>query len=49
MNNFIWSLFLQTGNIEAYLLLKQIENEQVDVNETTDTENGSVQPLQTEM
>jgi len=23
----IWNLFLQTGNVETYLLLKQLENE----------------------
>ena len=27
MNNIIWNLFLQTGNVETYLLLKQLENE----------------------
>lgn len=30
MNNLIWNLFLQTGNVETYLLLKQLENEQLD-------------------
>lgn len=27
MNNIIWNLFLQTGNVETYLLLKQLEKE----------------------
>jgi len=26
VNELIWALFKQTGNIETYLLLKQIEN-----------------------
>lgn len=26
----IWNLFLRTGNIETYLLLKQLENDQLD-------------------
>lgn len=27
MNEHMWKLFVQTGNVEAYLLLKQIEKE----------------------
>jgi hypothetical protein len=27
VNHLIWHLFLETGNIETYLLLKSIENE----------------------
>ena len=27
MNTLIWTLFVQTGNIETYLLLKHIEND----------------------
>lgn len=27
MNEIIWSLFVETGNVETYLLLKQLENE----------------------
>lgn len=29
MQQQIWELFFKTGNIETYLLLKQIENEQL--------------------
>lgn len=28
VTHIIWKLFYETGNIESYLLLKQIENEQ---------------------
>lgn len=27
MNELMWKLFLETGNVETYLLLKSIENE----------------------
>lgn len=27
MNKLMWKLFLETGNVETYLLLKSIENE----------------------
>lgn len=30
MKNIIWDLFYQTGNVETYLLLKQIESEQLE-------------------
>lgn len=30
MQEEIWNLFLRTGNIETYLLLKQLENDQLD-------------------
>lgn len=29
VNNLIWNLFYRTGNIETYLLLKELENEQL--------------------
>lgn len=29
MNNIVWKLFFKTGDIETYLLLKHIENEQL--------------------
>lgn len=28
MREFSWNLFLQTGNVHAYLLYKQIQNQQ---------------------
>lgn len=34
-----WQLFCQTGNIEAYLLLKELENG----TETHESQNASVQ------
>lgn len=27
VNNMIWNLFQKTGNVETYLLLKELENE----------------------
>lgn len=30
MQEEIWKLFLRTGNIETYLLLKQLENDQLE-------------------
>lgn len=30
MREEIWNLFLKTGNIETYLLLKQLETDQLD-------------------
>jgi len=42
----IWNLFLQTGNVETYLLLKQLENEQL---EEDNTENDEVVSFQTKM
>lgn len=49
MNNKIWELFLQTGNIETYLLLKQLENEQLDEHIKTNSENEDIVTLQTKM
>jgi len=46
VNNMIWNLFLQTGNVETYLLLKQLENEQL---EEDNTENDEVVSFQTKM
>ena len=46
MQEEIWNLFLKTGNIETYLLLKQLENDQLDEqlnNESKDDENISIQ------
>lgn len=28
VDNRMWNVFLQTGNVEAYLILKQLEEEQ---------------------
>jgi len=42
----IWNLFLQTGNIETYLLLKQLENEQL---EEKDVESEDIASFQTKM
>lgn len=30
MKNIIWDLFYETGNVDTYLLLKQLENEQLE-------------------
>ncbi|HLR70613.1 MAG TPA: YqzL family protein [Pseudogracilibacillus sp.] len=42
----IWHLFSQTGNIETYLLLKQLENEQL---EEKDVESEDIASFQTKM
>jgi len=42
----IWNLFLKTGNIETYLLLKQLENDQLDEqndNEYTSEESMTIE------
>lgn len=49
MKHIIWKLFLQTGNVETYLLLKQLENEQLDENQITDIENEEIASFQTKM
>ncbi|MFD2133576.1 YqzL family protein [Pseudogracilibacillus auburnensis] len=45
----IWNLFLQTGNVETYLLLKQLENEQLDERNNTETESEEIASFQTKM
>lgn len=45
MQEEIWNLFLKTGNIETYLLLKQLENNQLDEqndNESAEDESMSM-------
>jgi len=50
VNNMIWNLFLQTGNVETYLLLKQLENEQLDETLLTEyQEDEEIATLQTKM
>jgi len=46
VNNIIWNLFLQTGNVETYLLLKQLENEQTKEEEV---ESEDIASFQTKM
>lgn len=45
MREEVWNLFLQTGNIETYLLLKQLESDQLDKDEDDDNELKSADPL----
>ena len=43
MHDLIWNLFLKTGNIETYLLLKELENEQLQTSyEQTDESNNTI-------
>lgn len=50
MNNKIWDLFLKSGNVETYLLLKQLENEQIDENILSDLmEDEDIATMQTKM
>lgn len=48
MLDLTWKLFSQTGNIEAYLLLKELEKEK-SMRETRTSRNQSVSSLHTEM
>ncbi len=46
----IWNLFSKTGNVETYLLLKQLENEQLDENMLNDwIEDEDIATLNTKM
>lgn len=42
MDQLIWKLFIETGNIETYLLLKSIENEHSSVPESDMKEVGNI-------
>ncbi|MDQ0158657.1 YqzL family protein [Alkalibacillus salilacus] len=41
MFNIPWSLFEKTGNVEAYLLLKQLESNQSNQRALTSSQNAS--------
>ncbi|CDQ39625.1 MULTISPECIES: YqzL family protein [Virgibacillus] len=45
MIDLTWKLFSQTGNIETYLLMKELENERK--NEVTQHEGQKITPLDT--
>lgn len=47
MLDFTWKLFSETGNIETYLLLKEMENEQDADEDQRDFSNGD--SIRTEM
>ena len=49
MNDLIWNLFLQTGNIETYLLLKRIENEEISYFSKEESEDKVIASLQSKM
>lgn len=38
MLDFTWKLFLQTGNIDTYLLFKELEKENQEIPESQDSE-----------
>jgi hypothetical protein len=38
MLDFTWELFLQTGNVDTYLLLKELEKENHGIPESQDSE-----------
>lgn len=48
MIDFTWKVFSQTGNIETYLLLKELENES-NTMELKQLETLDVSPLDTKM
>lgn len=47
MIDFTWRLFSQTGNIETYLLLKELEDPNAD--ETLQQEGGEVSSFDTNL
>lgn len=47
MIDFTWKVFSQTGNIETYLLMKEIENEYDIEGKQTETENEDVSTINT--
>ncbi|MBA4535865.1 YqzL family protein [Bacillus aquiflavi] len=42
MLDFTWKVFLQTGNIDTYLLFKEIEKEKQDIPSSQDEELADV-------
>lgn len=38
MLDFTWKVFLQTGNVDTYLLLKELEKENQEIPESQDSE-----------
>lgn len=48
MLDLTWKLFSQTGNIEAYLLLKELESDPLE-NHLTETEANVEMSLETKM
>ena len=38
MLDFTWKVFLQTGNVDTYLLCKELEKENVEIPESQDSE-----------
>lgn len=49
VNNKIWNLFSRTGDVEAYLLLKQLENEQVELDSQDNNQESNVTLVETKM
>jgi len=47
--DFTWKVFSQTGNIETYLLMKQIENETDAAWKETETKNKEVHSIDTKI
>jgi hypothetical protein len=42
MLDFTWKLFLQTGNIDTYLLFKELEKENREIPESQDSELNEI-------
>ncbi|MDQ0269489.1 YqzL family protein [Cytobacillus purgationiresistens] len=42
MKDFTWKLFSQTGNIDTYLLFKELENDNQDIPDSQDEELAEV-------
>ncbi|MFD1038513.1 YqzL family protein [Virgibacillus byunsanensis] len=49
MIDFTWKLFSQTGNIDTYLLLKELETEPNSNESNVEMENQEVSPLDTNL
>ncbi|MFC7393313.1 YqzL family protein [Scopulibacillus cellulosilyticus] len=46
MLDFTWKVFCMTGNIDTYLLIKEMENEHDEVMEINEWEKIEDQPIQ---
>jgi YqzL-like protein len=47
MLNFTWDVFSKTGNVETYLLFKQLEQEHVDQKSNIEEEIADIDSLHT--
>jgi hypothetical protein len=43
MLNFTWNVFSQTGNVDTYLLFKELEKERSEMPDTLDNETAEIE------